>query len=672
LTSPLWSRWTALTIAILVAALGALPIASWVPGGLTDPGYSRRWLEWGYGSSICAGAAILFAILGGSTNFAASVSGLRARASDRIGRHPWRSDLAAAAICLLVYVITALSVLDAKPLLIDEIVQVLQARTYASGQLSSATDSARAFFSVLHVVDIGERTYSQFPPGWPAMLALASLAKVEWLAGPVCGAVAVLLFARLLRRVFPAEPLTAFFGALLFGLAPLSVFQFASHMSHGPVVMWLLLATLFLTRTFAVGTRSAVGDGAAAGLAAGAAFAVRPLDAVAFIVPAAVWIFARAARDRSARLPALAAAAGAFLPLCAVLWVNANTTGNPLQFGYSALWGPSHGLGFHAAPWGDAHTPARGLELLSVYVTRLNSYLFETPFPSLLPAIAALCFIPRLTAIERFLAAAVLVHAAFYFSYWHDGFYLGPRFVVPWIPLLVLLSIRFLRVIDSSRVDPRVRRGIIGACSAAVLLAAAVALPVRVSQYQSGLTSMRTDYAAEAARAGVTNAVVFVKESWGSQLVARMWELGISRAAVAALYAKVDACVLEHEIRTLENAATRGMQAERALEALLTDSQRVRASTVSPDTTERMLPGAVYDAECSAQVSADQAGYALYPPFLLDNSSGNMYVRDLGNRDSAIVRRFAGRRAFRVSRHGVDGSAPLVWTEIPHPDRARD
>jgi hypothetical protein len=672
LTTLPWSRWTAVAIAIVVTALGALPVASWVPGGLTDPGYSRRWLEWGYGLAICSGAAVLFAMLGGSASLAAAVNRLRSGAADRLSQHPLRFDLIAAAICFAAYVVVAQSVLDGKPLLIDEIVQVLQARTYASGQLSVPTDSARAFFSVLHIVDIGERTYSQFPPGWPAMLALASLARVEWIAGPVCGALAVLLFARLLRRVFPGEPLVVFFGALLFGLAPLSVFQFASHMSHGPVVMWLLIATLFLVRMFEDGPRSAAGNGAVAGLAAGAAFAVRPLDAVAFIVPAAVWILARAVRDRSARLPALAAAAGAFLPLCAVLWVNASTTGNPLQFGYSALWGPSHGLGFHAAPWGDAHTPARGLELLSVYVTRLNSYLFETPFPSLLPAIAALCLIPRLTAIERFLAAAVMVHAALYFSYWHDGFYLGPRFVVPWIPLLVLLSIRFLRVMDSPRVEPRVRRGIMGACTAAVVLAITVALPVRVSQYQMGLTSMRADYAAEAARAGISNAVVFVKESWGSQLVARMWELGVSRPAVAALYAKVDACVLEHAIRSLENEATRGVQAEGALQVLLADSQRVRASTVSPDTTERMLPGAVYDPECSAQVSADQAGYALYPPFLLDNSSGNVYARDLGSRDSAIVRRFAGRRAYRVSRDGVDGSAPLVWKEILPADRARD
>jgi hypothetical protein len=669
-TNPL-ARWTALAIAIAVAALGTLPIAAWIPGGLSDLGYSRRWLEWGYGSAICVGTAVLFAVLGRSVKLTAAVGRIGSRVSDQLDRHPLRYDLTAATVCFIAYVIVAQSVLAGRPLLIDEIVQVLQARTYASGHLSTPTDSARAFFSVLHVVDIGERTYSQFPPGWPAMLAITSLANAEWLAGPICGGVAVFVFARLLRRVFPASPRSTFFGALLLGLAPLSVFQFASHMSHGPVLMWLLVATLFLSRMLDAGSRASLSNGAVAGLAAGMAFAVRPLDAVAFIVPAAIWIVVRAARDRETRLPALAAAAGALVPLCAVLWVNASTTGIPTQFGYSALWGSSHGLGFHEAPWGDAHTPARGLELLSIYVTRLNSYLFETPFPSLLPAIAVLCLVPRLTAIERFLAAAVLIHTGLYFAYWHDGFYLGPRFVVPWIPLIVLLSLRFLHAAALPRVSQRIRVGLVGALTSAVLLVIVVAVPARMSQYRSGLTSMRSDYAAEASRAGVSGAVVFVKESWGAQLVARMWELGISRAAVATLYAKIDACALERGITLLDSGGVRAADAESALRRLLADSSRVLASNVSPDTTERMLPGAVYGAECSERVRSDQSGYALYPPFLLDNTSGNIYVRDLGPRDSTIMRRFSGKRAFRVTRDGIDGGAPLVWQLIPSLESAR-
>jgi hypothetical protein len=144
-----------------------------------------------------------------------------------------------------------------------------------------------------------------------------------------------------------------------------------------------------------------------------------------------------------------------------------------------------------------------------------------------------------------------------------------------------------------------------------------------------------------------------------------MWELGISREAVATLYSKVDACALEHEVSSLEGRAVRGADAESSLRKLLADSARVRASNVSPDTTERMLPGAVYDATCTDRVRTDQAGYALYPPFLLDDVSGNLYVRDLGPRDSTIMRRHAGRPAFLVTRDGIDGDAPLIWRPFP-------
>ena len=82
-------------------------------------------------------------------------------------------------------------------------------------------------------------------------------------------------------------------------------------------------------------------------------------------------------------MPLVASGIGVAIPVGLMLWFNARTTGAPLLFGYEALWGKGHELGFHAAPWGIAHTPARGIELVSLYFLRLQTYLFETPVPSL-------------------------------------------------------------------------------------------------------------------------------------------------------------------------------------------------------------------------------------------------------------------------------------------------
>jgi hypothetical protein len=660
-------RLVAATIGFAVLLLGTLPVAGWIPGGLSDPAYLRRLQEWALGAVICVGAGIVVALALGEHAQRRIADGWHSLGA-RVSGPPLGVDIAVSVICFVVFAVASQSVLGGKPLLIDEIVQVLQARQYAEGHLSVPVDSARAFFSVLHVVDTGTRAYSQFPPGWPAMLALPSLVNAEWLVGPVCGAVAVLAFSRIVRRIFPeARPLFVSLGALLFGLGPFALFQFASHMSHGPLVMWLLVAILAAAHVVDERERPSVWWGALSGFSLGAAFAVRPLDAAAFGLPLLAWLLWHS--SPGVRFRACAAfAAGSVIPIAGVAWVNASTTGNPFTFGYEALWGPSHGLGFHAAPWGDAHTVARGVELLSAYATRLNVYLLESPFPALLPAILALLIAKRLTPIEWLLLSASSIHALLYFAYWHDGFYLGPRFVLPWIPLAIILTLRALRIAAQPNVPRRVRNAIAGAGIAAVALSVGIAIPVRVAQYRSGLTSMRADYAAEAAAAGVSNALVFVRESWGAQLVARLWALGVSRTATASLYAGVDACVLEHSITALERGGVLGTRAEDSLRPLLVTASRVRASNVSPDTTERMLPGSVYDAECSTRVMEDREGYALYPPFLLDRKSGNTYVRDLLAKDSVLIDRNPARRLYRVRRDGVDGESRLVWTEITRAD----
>ena len=655
--------------AIALATFGLLPISRWIPGGLVDENYFRRWTEWGYGIGICAGTGLVFAILSRSPWSALESAWRRwwSRA-EAAAAHAGICDLGVAFGCFLLYGLIARFVFSAKPLLIDEMVQVLQARMYVSGQLSTATDSAREFFSVLHVVDIGNRMYSQFPPGWPVMLMLGVMTDTAWLVGPLCGAVSVWIFAKLIRRSLPeAGALTSVLGAALFGLCPFAAFQFSSQMSHGPVLMWLLISTLAFAHLSDERSDMPASGAAlafAAGLALGCAFSVRPLDAVAFGIPAGVWMAWRAMTGRL-ELRALAFAVGGLaLPVAGVMLVNANTTGSPFEFGYEALWGSAHGLGFHAAPWGDAHTPLRGIELLSAYVTRLNVYFLESPFPALLPVMAGLAFTTHLSRVERYLLAGTLLHAILHFAYWHDGYFLGPRFVVPWLPLLVLLCIRLaLRTTWHAWSRP-IRAAICGSVGAGILMTALISLPRRVEQYRSGLTSMRADYSAAARAAGVQGAIVFVRESWGAQLIARLWALGISRTATAALYAKVDACVLEHAVGEAEHGRVRGIELEAVLQPLLHDSLSVHASTVSPDSTERMMSGARYDAVCADRVSADREGYALFPPLLLEHSSGNIYVRDFEKRDSVIMRRYPNRPAFLLRRDGVDGAAPLRWIRI--------
>src|SRR4030095_9984141 len=125
-------------------------------------------------------------------------------------------------------------------------------------------------------------------------------------------------------------------------------------------------------------------------------------------------------------------------------------------------------------------------------------------------------------------------------------------------------------------------------------MAVVISVPARVREYAHSFVPMRLDYLAAARRAEVSNALIFVRESWGTQLMVRMWSLGVPRSETELLYGKVDACLLEQRLTTLEHAGARDTAAVAALFPLLVDSARTVKSPFSLDVTERYLPGVAY------------------------------------------------------------------------------
>jgi hypothetical protein len=628
-----------------------------------DNAYAHRFIGWGYGTAICLGVAIIAAIWWGGRSIRAGEE--ESHPATDTERSP-RLKILEALIpigAFVLYAVIARTVFSGRPLLIDEVVQMLQARIYVAGHLWLPVAAHREFYSILHIVDTGDKLYSQFPPGGPAMLALGELAHAPWLVGPVCGAISVAIFSRMLKMTDPDASRAFYIGAtLLFAATPFGAFMFGSHMNHATALMWLLVATLALGIVAQSETPRA-GWAFANGLGLGVAATIRPLDAFAFALPAAAWLLLLALRDKRRWTDAIASGIGVAIPFAVMMYVNAQTTGSPLLFGYEVLWGKAHGLGFHAAPWGDRHTPSRGLELISLYVTRLQTYLFETPFPAMLPVIAGLALTKRLSSLDRYLLTSASLLGAFYFAYWHDGFFLGPRFVFPWLPVLVLFAARLPRLVRERFGRGRVWAGTNAALATGAVMAVTFSLPVRMLEYQNGLTSMRDDYTAESAYAGVKDALVFVRESWGAQLMARMWERGISRSASAALYHGVDACLLDKGLRDVEARGLRDSTAERVLEPLLKDSSQVRPSPWSPDSTEKRLPGAPYDRRCVARINQDRRGFTHLAPLLLERGSGNVYARDLQASDSLITAEYPARPVYLLRRK--DASADSVFEWIP-------
>ena len=616
--------------AIIVAALGLLPIANWIPGGHAAPGFRLLLEGWLSGTAICLGVGAVVAILLRGRRLAAPAFDAPAGT----GLDP--AAVGILALAAVLYLVVARLVFSGRPLLIDEIIQVFQARMFAAGRLWLPAPAHPEFTSSMHLIDTG-KVYGQFPAGGPAMLALGSLVRAEWLVGPVAGVVSAWGFARLLRLVEPRRFVRRL-ALALFALAPFVVFMSGSHMNHVTSLMWLLLATAALFGAVS-GGESRLLPALGCGFALGMAATIRPVDALAFALPAGLWFLGRTIRRPARWHELVAAGAGVALPVAALCAVNWATTGAPLRFGYTVMWGRSHDLGFHAAPWGDLHTPARGLELLNLYFLRLQSYLFETPFPALLPAIVWLGLGRDHDEADRFFLVSGALLCLLYAAYWHDGFYLGPRFLFALAPALALYSARAVAIPIG---HPQARRALGAALVTGVLVGLVVLLPIRVRQYQQGMISLRWNPDAELERAGVRNALVLVRESWGSELLVRLWALGVSRPAAEHYYRAIDPCVLEQTIGGLERAAADSTQVLAALEPLAGDSIRLVRSQESTDPTLRRLPGFEYTPLCNERLAEDTSGFTLFPPNLLSRRADVRFARDLHGRDSLLLAGYHG------------------------------
>ena len=671
-TSPRTAAWPAHVAAALLLVLGFVPWAAFLTVGLEIPSLGQQVRDWTSGSVLTLGVGVLAWLASRRGHW--PKHGMPLAAAQPMNPDAPRRVVYLVAIgSLLLYAAVATWIFSRRPLLIDEVAQLWQAQRYAEARLWTPVPAHREFFSFLHLVDVGDRVYAQFPPGGPFMIWLGALFGAPWLVGPMCGALSVLLFSRLARAAEPDASRRWVSGAtLLFAVTPFGVFMFGSYMNHVTALLWILVAIVALVELV---DRDADGGGQRAGVTAGLAFTlglglgmaatIRPLDAFAFALPAAVWLIVRARQSPRRWAENCAAGVGVALPFAVMMYVNMQTTGHPLRFGYEVLWGTTHGLGFHAAPWGEPHTPLRGLALASLYQWRLQTYLFETPFPSLLLPVCALWFARRVGAVDRYLLASSALVVLFYLLYWHDGFYLGPRFVVPLLPVLVLWTARIPRMLRAQVESVSMRRGVLAALVFGVVGALAFNLPVRIATYRAGLTSMRVDYASAAEQRGVRNALVFVRESWGAQLVARLWALGVSRPMTELIYRGTDSCHLEQAITALERQGIRGTDAERQLAAVLRqDSLFVAKSTLTPDPTERVRAGTAYSSTCLRRIDDDRAGFLHYAPLRLVTTGNNIFARDLHGRDSLLLAEYPDRAVFLLTRAGVRVDDPLVFAAL--------
>ena len=252
------------------------------------------------------------------------------------------SDLARAAPMLLAMlgVVTARLIgryaLDDVPHVMDEIAYSLQARTFASGHLTEAVHLPRAAFA-MWFVDDRLRSFSVFPPGWPAVLSLGYLLGLASWVNPLLHGGTVLLVGRAGRLLSGRR--TGILAAALYALSPQALLLAASFMSHSLVA--LATALLLAVGLHAIATDEpapSLGIVAVVGGALGLTAAARPLCALALLLLVATFAVVALRRQRARLAQAIALAAPLVLAVLLLGFYNAHLAGSLLRFPQSAFF----------------------------------------------------------------------------------------------------------------------------------------------------------------------------------------------------------------------------------------------------------------------------------------------------------------------------------------------
>ena len=124
----------------------------------------------------------------------------------------------------------------------DESAWSFQARIFAAGTLTAeapATVSPGFEWNLIH----RGRWFTQYPPGWPAILALGQLLHIEWLVNPLLGLLLLILTHRLGLELF--DEATARAAVALCVLSPYFLFDCVGYLSHTLCAVLIAAALLW-------------------------------------------------------------------------------------------------------------------------------------------------------------------------------------------------------------------------------------------------------------------------------------------------------------------------------------------------------------------------------------------------------------------------------------------
>ena len=334
---------------------------------------------------------------------------------------------------LIICCVISHTLFDGVPGTYDGCMYLFQARLFSHGMLSAEVPPEPQFFENVLVI-LSDKWYTQFPPGFPAVLTVGVLLRIPWLVNPLLGALTIGGIYLIAKELYDDN--IAKLSALLACTSSFFLFMSSEFMAHTSTLFFI--TTAFLSFVWMVKKKRPLLSAIVCGTALGIALLCRPYTTAWFCVY--LGIAAIVMRKQLSIQHILIGAVPLIAAALAFLVYNAATTGHPLLFGYIALHGKEHLPGFHQDPWMEnPHTVIQGLKYLIGNLNGLNYYLFEWPVPSLFFVVLYLAFGKKETwdwMLVGWLGSLFIGHVFYFFNEFH----LGPRFVYETLPAAILLT----------------------------------------------------------------------------------------------------------------------------------------------------------------------------------------------------------------------------------------
>jgi hypothetical protein len=648
-------------VALLIAAYAPLhrlldPARTGLAGAATRASAEAAWSLGVWGTVVVAGLALAAALL-----LRADPRAWGARAARRLARIPTGAFAAGAAgVAFALSAAVARGVFGGGPTSVDEMVQLLHARVLLSRTPALPLPGNAAAWMVQNSLVTPAGWVSVYPPFHTLLLAGGAAAGAPWLVGPLAAGITAGLVSLALARLMPERAPLARAAAALAALAPFSLLLAGTSLSHAPAAA---CAALVLWAALKARDQGA-GWGALAGAAVGAFVCTRPWTGTALSVAILLAAWGPAALRHeggwTVRRSGALAAGGAPFALLLLGW-NQLLFGSPFRLGYTAAYGPAHGLGLHADPWGNSYAVREALAYTGSDLTHLGATLLESPLPALAMVGLALVVAPRLPSgtgpLLAWAAAGVCANAV----YWHHGIHLGPRMLYETAPAWAALWVVSAAALggSSSPLPSLARRGA-GWAAVFSLAAAAVFAPARALGYRS---DARPPASLEAAG---SPAVVFAHGSWASRVSARLAAAGMRRDSVETALRRNDLCAVDAYAREREVGAP-GEAPSLDFGPTPGPAPHLRAEILSEGNVALLRPGAPLTDSCLREAGADRLGTLELEPLLWRYpplpGAAVVVARDLGPAANArTLQGFPGATPWVL----VDGGGGAPWRVVPY------